>query len=229
MIETDVYKHIRYGDLSDELKLINEGKCIVYIWSLVQLLGEKCRETSCSAAIQESHVTACGFCIKITWKCINGHPGIWYSSPIYGSGFGINYLVNTALLVSGGNVTQFHRFCDFLNLCRESQDSFYRYMYGLILFTPYTDQSHDSFTCHRNQRYYAAPAINQMYKERQREIVSTFQGRQLVLCGDTRMDSPGFSAMKATYTFMEHDSNVVLHMEHGDKRQVQCVCTIYGI
>ena len=127
VIEEDVYAHIRYTDLADELKLVEKPKCIAYIWALLQLLGEKCREHSCTASILDTQVAHCGFCVKITWKCADGHPGSWYSSPIYGSGFGINYLVNTALLVSGGAVTQFHRFCDFLRLCRESQDCFYRY------------------------------------------------------------------------------------------------------
>ena len=82
---------------------------------------------------------------------------------------------------------------------------------------------------HRNQRFYAAPAINQMYEKRQKDILISpeFQGRQLVVCGDSRMDSPGFSATKATYSFMEHDSNIVLHMEHGDKRQVCCVYHVH--
>ena len=52
---------------------------------------------------------------------------------------------------------------------------------------------------------------------------SLFVNKQLVLCGDARIDSPGYSATKATYSFMEHDSNVVLHMEHGDKREVSGV------
>ena len=63
------------------------------------------------------------------------------------------------------------------------------------------------FTYCRNQRFYAAPAV---YEERQKELVRSpeFQGRKLVICGDARMDSPGFSATKATYSFMER----------GDKR-----------
>ena len=71
-----------------------------------------------------------------------------------------------------------------------------------------------------------APAINQMYEEEQEKILSSpdFQRRPLVVCGDARMDSPGFSTTKATYSLMKHDSGVVLHMEHGDKRQVH----VYG-
>ena len=127
-IDEDVYKHIRYGSLQDELKLINERKCFAYIWSLLQLLGEKCREKSCFASIETTNVLNCGYCVKLEWKCAEGHHGTWYSSPPYASGFGINYLINTALLVSGGTIAQFHHFCDFLGLMRENQDSFYRYV-----------------------------------------------------------------------------------------------------
>ena len=46
------------------------------------------------------------------------------------------------------------------------------------------------------------------------------------------MDSPGFCATKATYSFMgEGGSHRVVNMEHGDKRQVHAsfnsVYTVY--
>ena len=42
----------------------------------------------------------------------------------------------------------------------------------------------------------------------------------VILCGDCRMDSPGFSATKGTYSFMDYETNVLVVMAHGDKRQV---------
>ena len=99
MIDLDVYEHIKYGDLTDELKLADVEKCIAFIWSLIQLLGEKFRERTCSATLETVHAIACGYCVKLVWKCEDGHISNWYSSPIYGSGFGINYLVNTDSLV----------------------------------------------------------------------------------------------------------------------------------
>ena len=42
----------------------------------------------------------------------------------------------------------------------------------------------------------------------------------IIVSGDCRMDSPGFSAVKRTYTLMDHDTGLLLSMEHGDKRQV---------
>ena len=53
---------------------------------------------------------------------------------------------------------------------------------------------------------------------------------EIILSGDGRMDSPGFSATKATYSFMEEqgDGRVVI-MEHGDKRQVCMMAGVYII
>ena len=31
------------------------------------------------------------------------------------------------------------------------------------------------------------------------------------------MDSPGFSSVKGTYSLMDHDTGVILAMEHGEK------------
>ena len=42
----------------------------------------------------------------------------------------------------------------------------------------------------------------------------------IIVSGDCRMDLPGFSAVKGTYTLMDHDTGLLLSMEHGDKRQV---------
>ena len=121
-----MYAHITYGDLSEEMNLVHADKCIVFVECLLQLLGVSCRTASCSAALEDVQVIDCGYGMKLEWKCVVGHIEKWYSSPFYGSGFGTNYLVNTAVLVSGGSIQQFHRFCNFLTLRHESQDSFYR-------------------------------------------------------------------------------------------------------
>ena len=127
-----------------------------------------------------------------------GHKSHWYSSPMYSGGFAINYIVNTAILSSGGGVHQFHRFCHFINLVNDSKDS---------------------FNC--NQQRYAAPTINQAYIEKRREVMSIFSTSDSVIRSeDCRMDSPGFSATKGIYSLMEHETGHILHMEHGDKREV---------
>ena len=44
--------------------------------------------------------------------------------------------------------------------------------------------------------------------------------KDLVLCGDGRCDSPGKCAKFCTYSLMESESNIILHFENVDKREV---------
>ena len=144
---------------------------------------------------------SCGYALKLEWVCEAMHRGFWYSSTIYASGFSVNYVVDTALLLSGMNHHQFIRFCQFVNLAHTSPTAYAR-----------------------NQQLYAAPAIHQEYIGMRDSIVDGIKSQEgeIVLSGDARMDSPGFSATKATYSFMEEGgSHRVVSMEHGDKRQVQ--------
>ena len=74
MIDADVYTHLKYGGLEDEMKLVRAEKCITFVWSLLQLLGTQ--EHFCSAAIENGvQVIMCGFCLKLEWKCEDGHEG----------------------------------------------------------------------------------------------------------------------------------------------------------
>ena len=77
----------------------------------------------------------------------------------------------------------------------------------------------------RNQRLYAAQAIHQEYiRTRDLIIDDVSKAKDVILCGDGRMDSPGFCATKATYSWKG-----VLNMEHGDKRRVHAfVYTVYN-
>ena len=75
-------------------------------------------------------------------------------------------------------------------------------------------------TFQRNQRLYAAPAILQELRDSIMEDIKK-KDEAIVLAGDCWMDSPGFSATKGTYSFMDTNSEKVVSMEHGDKRQVR--------
>ena len=47
----------------------------------------------------------------------------------------------------------------------------------------------------------------------QSKIVGKYKTKDLVLCGDGRCDSPGKSAKFCTYSLMESDTNVILHLK----------------
>ena len=197
----DPYTHVKCGNLEEELSAITEIKCIASAEKLKELLGTSCRQPGCCKMLRSVEVkSTCGYAIKLEWLCEAMHRGFWYSSSIYAAGMSTNYIVETALVLSGISHHQFLRFCRFVNLTHTSTTSYAR-----------------------NQRLYAAPAIHQEYIRMRDSINDDIKLQDgLILCGDGRMDSPGFCATKATYSFMEEGgSHRVVSMEHGDKRQVQ--------
>ena len=136
------FTHASYGDLTDELQKINDTKCIAAVNQLKILIGKNCHVDACDAKIISIQHFTLQYCLKLEWVCSNNHRQIWYSSPFYAAGLVINYLVDTSLLLSGGTVTQFKRFCNFINLGKCSSTSFYR-----------------------NQRLYVSPTVDQEFLE----------------------------------------------------------------
>lgn len=130
----------------------------------------------------------------------------WYSSPTYAAGFAVNHIINSAILFAGLGEFQFFRFCKFINLTHQSPTTFY---------------------CH--QRLYAAPTVHQEYEVLEASLIEELKtSESVVLSGDGRMDSPGFSATKGTYSFMHNAWSAVITMGHGDKRQVFLVVLLLG-
>ena len=199
-VDSGSYSICKYGGLSDEKQVISEAKCIASVSQLKVLLGIHCRHSGCSSYIKSVLHKVIGFCVKLEWFCDKAHRGVWYSSPFYASGLAINYVMHSSLLLSGRQFNKFKRFCKFANVGNCSGTTFYE-----------------------NQRLYASTAVDQEFKELRQDIIDEVkaQGKGVVLCGDGRMDSPGFSATKGTYTVMEHSTKKLLNMECGDKREVR--------
>ena len=53
--------------------------------------------------------------------------------------------------------------------------------------------------------------------------------KEVVICGDCQLGSPGWSATKGTYTFMDCNSKKMINMEFGDKREVEYWVNIYDV
>ena len=51
------------------------------------------------------------------------------------------------------------------------------------------------------------------------KIWNLFEKEVLVLCGDGRMDSPGFSAKYCLYVMMDHFLDLIVDVEVVDKRE----------
>ena len=62
---------------------------------------------------------------------------------------------------------------------------------------------------------YLHPAVSSIWKEQQTTMLTVLQVDQkpLVLAGDGRCDSPGFSAKYGSYSFLEIEHNVVLNVQ----------------
>ena len=71
----------------------------------------------------------------------------------------------------------------------------------------------------RVQSLYAVPTIRDMWDKMKEVVWKVFENDVLVVCGDGRMDSPGFSAKYCVYTMMEHYLNATVDLEVVDKQE----------
>ncbi|XP_014670470.1 PREDICTED: uncharacterized protein LOC106811400 [Priapulus caudatus] len=74
---------------------------------------------------------------------------------------------------------------------------------------------------HNIQASYMVPTIDDFWTNHQQEILTEMKDKSLIVLGDGRMDSPGFSAQYCTYTFMENESHKILTLRTLDKRTTE--------
>ena len=58
----DLYTQLTYSDLSKELRLVNEHKCLAFVSQLLLLLGRKCRVDGCDADLATTYVDTDWIC-----------------------------------------------------------------------------------------------------------------------------------------------------------------------
>ena len=78
----------------------------------------------------------------------------------------------------------------------------------------------------RMQSLYALPSITDLWSKMKEVVWKVFENDVLVICGDGRMDSPGFSAKYCVYTMMEHYLNIIVDLEVVDKREAGGTSTL---
>ena len=90
---------------------------------------------------------------------------------------------------------------------------------------------HMHMTSHhcRYQRAYFFQPIESYWKDRQTEILNSLQGKSLILSGDGRCDSPGFSAMYCTYSLMDTETKLILHSETLKRSEVNLHVVVHGV
>ena len=166
-----------------------------------------CQLKTCLANSEVKSWHIAGGVLHITWTCANGHSDQWTSSKVLCKKKGQNVFVNTilmaaAILITGNNFEKMRTFFQFLGI-------------GFL----------SSSTFHRIQRNYVVPEVLFLWEEMKNEIWAVLKNEPLILCGDGRSDSPGFSAKYGTYVLMEQFLEVIVDIEVIDKRETGGVST----
>ncbi|XP_078326439.1 uncharacterized protein LOC111104544 [Crassostrea virginica] len=184
---------------NEEHSLIKERKFIVGEKTLKDLIKRinchQCDGKIQPCSVQEGEPIAAG--IKFKYKCVNGHPGKWISTPFYGGRSAISMMLQLMVLLSGATFDQFANGAKFINLVIGSASHFYKM-----------------------QRQYRL-AIEKYFQNHMEEMRKSFGGLPISVAVDVRYDTPGFSANRSTAVFMEAEKKVIIHMEVGDSREVE--------
>lgn len=138
----------------------------------------------------------------VGWNCGGGHGGLWESSDVLikkeqGQKVYVNTVVLAAsILLTGFNFSKVALLTKCLNL-------------GFI--------SNANFD--RIQRLHTIPTVQEVWSDMKKVIHEVMKDEKLVLSGDGRNDSPGFSAQYCVYSLMEEMTKVIVEIEMKDKRE----------
>jgi hypothetical protein len=69
------------------------------------------------------------------------------------------------------------------------------------------------------QQLYIIPAINEFWEQHKQQVWEDKQGKDIVLSGDGRNDSPGHSAQYCTYSLADMDDTSILQLNVVDVRE----------
>lgn len=179
---------------------IKMEKCIVFTDTLMSLLtslhGSVCKRQDCGRPLVY-HKTYVGTCLVVSWKCPSGHVGgRWAAQPSCNKIRAGNLILSSALLLSGNSYTKVGLMFNFCNL----------QYFSSTLFNQY-------------QKLYIIPTINEFWEQHKQQLWSEKAGKDVILSGDGRNDSPGHSAQYCTYSLADMQDNAILQMNFVDVRE----------
>lgn len=199
--ETELGYGIKRVRSNDEIgTLLQDHPALVFTSNLLELattrVHNKCKVNGCTEDVRVTLDTVSS-AVYLKWMCSNKHIAHkWCSQPLFNRGLHSgDVLISASLVATGNNFQKLALFASFLKLPFLSSSSFWKI-----------------------QRTYVVPSIVQIWESHQNEVLDEFRGKDLVLLGDGRMDSPGHCAQYCTYTFMEHDTHKILCIITLDKR-----------
>ncbi|XP_069824413.1 uncharacterized protein [Dendropsophus ebraccatus] len=181
--DEDDVKHVFQDLESPEENPVEEEKYIVFESCLKKLIMMiPCRaKTKCMSPLTQYRKETVGSYLSIEVRCSSGHTSLlWESQPRHGYEPLGNVLLSAAVLFSGSSFVKSQQMFKLLNL-----------------------KSMDKTTYSKHQSMYLFPTINHHWKEEQKAVMQSIQGRLLCLAGDQQLDNPGFSAKYSTYSLMD--------------------------
>ena len=145
-----------------------------------------------------------GSMLRVEADCIEGHKNIWFSQPMHNRMPWGNFSIAAACLFSGSQSSKVMTFLRHLNMAQISSST-----YNAI------------------QRAYLIPSINAVWEDSQRKYFDFIRGKNLVLGGDARMDSPGHSAKYGSYTLMDLERNKIIDTQLIQVTRTTICCFLF--
>ena len=172
---------------------IKMEKCIVFTDTLLSLIkslhGCVCKREECTRVLAYRK-TYVGTCLVVSWSCSAGHfGGRWAAQPSCDKLRAGNLTLASALLLSGNSYTKVGLMFNFCNL----------QYFSSTLFNQY-------------QRVYIIPAINGYWSDHQQKLWNERAGKEIILSGDGRNDSPGHSAQYCTYSLADMQDRAIVQV-----------------
>lgn len=188
--------------LEQFLEFYHKMKVVTEVEKIEELIVGKCSHENCNNNRSITNKTLEAGVLVISYKCSNGHSGIWSSSSVLTHRGGrkvytMPLLLTASVLVSGNNFDKVGMLFNFLKL-----------------------QFISPSTYHRCQSHVVVPAIKKLWYDVKEELTKVYTYDTMTLSGDGRMDSPGFCAKYCVYSLMDHNIDLIIDIEVIDKREV---------
>lgn len=173
--------------IPDSITAVNVFLCFV---ESIKVLLKFCPK--CGSAVENHRINFEGSMLRAKLICLNGCKVSWCSQPTLGaksfrSGIG-DFQLAVSLVICGGTYALLKSVADCFQMGIFSSSFFYDV-----------------------QRHYLAPVIFSAWNSQQEVILQELAEKPSVrVAGDSRCDSPGFTAKYSTYTMMDIDSGYIL-------------------
>ncbi|CAC5390531.1 unnamed protein product [Mytilus coruscus] len=135
-----------------------------------------------------------GSMVVTSTVCLNGHVSIWKSQSCHNTLSWGNLMTATAILYSWSNSSKVLQMFQHLNM-----------------------QTISSRTYNRLQTLYVSPSASMAWDAEQTALLTDLYDKEVIIGGDARCDSPGYSAKYGSYTIMDLETSKIL-----DFQLVQC-------